>query len=119
MKTQHNSEYVTLLNGVIKKLLVVLGPDITFSKLHQISGLSITENGVVTEVTTDPRLITHQLKDKFLELSGFIVSNTITPLEKYAMQFSSVIVNAENNANTPAPHLLLTADNQNPTQLSH
>lgn len=90
MKTQSDSEYITLLNEVIKKLIFLLGPDITFAKLSLISGLSVRSDGTVSEITTDPRLITHELRDKFLELSGFIVSKTIGPLEKYATSMMNV-----------------------------
>lgn len=89
MKPQNLTEYQGLLTEVIKKLMIMLGPDITRAKLQGISGLVLSPDGGVKEITVDPRLITHQMNDTFLELSGFVVKKTMDRLEKYSEQFTS------------------------------
>jgi hypothetical protein len=77
----------------------MLGPDITFAKLSAIPSIHVTPDGTVTEITADLRLVTHQLKEKFLELSGFIIVKTIDPLEKYV----STMMNVPEHLTPPTP----------------
>lgn len=77
---QPDSEYQKLLSEVIKKQIVILGPDITLAKARNVPGLTIANDGTVTAISGDPKVLTQQLVDQFMELSGLIVKKTMEPL---------------------------------------
>lgn len=77
---QTDGDYQKLLTDVIKKQIVILGPDITLAKARNVKGLTITDDGTVTAIAGNPQLITQQLVEQFMELSGLIVKKTMEPL---------------------------------------
>lgn len=83
MQPQSNTEYKQLLSDVIKKQIVILGPDITLAKARNVKGLVVSDDGTVTEITGAPQEITQNLIDQFVQLSGLIVKKTMEPLLSY------------------------------------
>jgi hypothetical protein len=83
MQPQNDSEYKALLSDVIKKQIVILGPDITLVKARNVKGLVVADDGTVTEITGAPQEITQNLIDQFVQLSGMIVKKTMEPLLAY------------------------------------
>lgn len=77
---QPNQDYKQLLTDVIKKQIVILGPDITLSKARNVKGLTVADDGTVTAVEGSPQEITQALIDQFVQLSGLIVKKTMEPL---------------------------------------
>lgn len=77
-----NSDYNTVLTNFLKKQIAILGPGITLSKARTVEGITITEDGSVTDIKGDPKEITKKLVAQFMELSGLIVKNAMEPLEK-------------------------------------
>lgn len=73
-------DYKTLLTQVIKKQIVILGPDITLAKARNVAGLSVADDGTVLDISGVPQEITQKLIDQFVELSGEIVKKTMEPL---------------------------------------
>lgn len=73
-------DHKKLLTDVIKKQIVILGPDITLAKARNVKGLTIADDGTVTSLSGDPKEITKELIDQFMELSGLIVKKTMEPL---------------------------------------
>lgn len=73
-------DHKQLLTQVIKKQMVILGPDITLAKARNVQGLTVTDDGTVTAITGDPQEVTKQLVNQFMELSGLIVKKTMEPL---------------------------------------
>jgi len=69
-----------LLTDVIKKQIVILGPDITLAKARNVPGLSIADDGSVLSIQGDPQIVTQKLIEQFMELSGLIVKKTMEPL---------------------------------------
>lgn len=80
MEPKTLGEHQKLLTDVIKKQIVILGPDITLAKARNVAGLSVADDGTVTAITGDPKAITQKLVDQFMELSGLIVKKTMEPL---------------------------------------
>lgn len=79
MNTQQQ-DYKQLLSAVIKKQIVILGPDITLVKARNVKGLVVADDGTVTDIAGDPQQLTQQLIDQFVQLSGEIVRKTMEPL---------------------------------------
>ena len=73
-------DYKQLLTAVIKKQIVILGPDITLSKARNVKGLTVAQDGTVTDVQGEPQAVTQALIDQFVQLSGLIVKKTMEPL---------------------------------------
>lgn len=77
---QPTQDYKQLLTDVIKKQIVILGPDITLSKARNVKGLTVTNDGTVTSYEGSPQEVTQALIDQFVQLSGLIVKKTMEPL---------------------------------------
>lgn len=108
MQPTTDGDHKKLLTDVIKKQIVILGPDITLAKARNVKGLTIADDGTVTELTGDHQEITQQLIDQFMELSGLIVKKTMEPLlanypNIVAQQMSSVTQQAQINPLPQAP----------------
>lgn len=80
MDAKSLGDHQKLLTDVIKKQIVILGPDITLAKARNVQGLTIADDGTVTGITGDPTILTQKLVDQFMELSGLIVKKTMEPL---------------------------------------
>ncbi len=80
MQPQSAQDYKNLLTEVIKKQIVILGPDITLSKARNVKGLTVLNDGTVTEVAGSPQEVIQALIDQFVQLSGLIVKKTMEPL---------------------------------------
>lgn len=73
-------EYRKLLTEIIKKQIIILGPDITLVKARNVSALTIADDGSVTAISGDPQAALQALIDEFVSLSGLIVKKTMEPL---------------------------------------
>lgn len=95
---QPNQDPKQLLSAVIKKQIVILGPDITLAKARNVPGLVVADDGTVTDLSGDPQQITQKLIDQFVQLSGEIVRKTMEPLLSMSQNNTTQPVAA-----TPAP----------------
>ena len=73
-------EYRKLLTEIIKKQIIILGPDITLVKARNVSALTVADDGSVTAISGDPQAALQGLIDEFVSLSGLIVKKTMEPL---------------------------------------
>lgn len=73
-------EYQTLITEIIQKQIAVLGPDIAIHKAEQAGGLKLDKSGQVLSVTGSEQEILQRLVDKYIELSGEIVKNILSPV---------------------------------------
>lgn len=73
-------EYKKLLTEIIKKQIIILGPDITLVKARNVSALTVAGDGSVTAISGDPQAALQGLIDEFVSLSGLIVKKTMEPL---------------------------------------
>lgn len=80
MEPKTDGDHKQLLTDVIKKQIIVLGPDITLAKARNVPGLTVSDDGTVTQISGDPKEVTQKLIEQFMELSGLIVKKTMEPL---------------------------------------
>lgn len=73
-------DYKKLLTDVIKKQIVILGPQITLAKARNVKGLTISDDGTVTAMQGSPQELIQDLINQFVQLSGEIVKKTMEPL---------------------------------------
>jgi len=77
MQPQSDSDYKKIFTELIRKQMVVLGPDITLAKVKNVQGIQINEQGEVVGIQGDPQSILQLLINQFVELSGLIVKKTM------------------------------------------
>ncbi len=77
-------QYKVLLTEIIKKQIVILGPDISVLKARNIKELAVENDGTVTAINGDPGQALQKLIDEYVSLSGLIVKNIVgTIMSKY------------------------------------
>ncbi len=82
MADQEN--YKNLINDIIAKQTVILGPDIVILKARNVAGLTLDATGKVTDISGDPQQVLQNLINEYIALSGQIVRNILSPvLAKY------------------------------------
>ena len=74
------TDYQNLLTELIKKQIVILGPDIAVLKARNVSGLKVTDDGTVTHMSGNPQELLNQLVEQYMQLSGLIVKKAMEPL---------------------------------------
>lgn len=89
-------DYKTIFTQLIKKQILILGPDITIAKAKNVPGIEIDAQGNVTNITGDPQIVLQNLINQFVELSGLIVKKT---MESILTSEVAEMVSAQ----TPAP----------------
>ncbi|MBI3952425.1 MAG: hypothetical protein HY336_00535 [Candidatus Doudnabacteria bacterium] len=78
------NSYKNLINDIIAKQTIVLGPDIVILKARNVPGLTVGDDGKVLSLHGDPQQVLQKLVDEYIALSGQIVKNILNPvLEKY------------------------------------
>lgn len=80
MQPAHEQNYQQTLTTILQKQMVIFGPSLALEKARMIPGMTISEDGTVTSVTRKPELIAKELKERFSELSPFVVKKTIEPM---------------------------------------
>lgn len=83
---QPNPDYKKLLSDVIKKQILLLGPTITLSRVRNVKGLTVTDDGTVTAIAEPPIDTVKAVIEEFVELSGLIVKKTLEPLLDIAQE---------------------------------
>lgn len=80
-----------LLTEVIQKLMVVLGADLTLSKIHNVHGMTLSEDGTVTDIQTEPEVLLREIIDEFVGLSSEIVKQITEILVSKQMHSQAAI----------------------------
>jgi hypothetical protein len=79
-----NTDYKQMLTEIIKKQIVILGPQIALLKARGVEGLKVSDDGTVLEVNEPEQLVLQKLIDEYVALSGEIVKNAVNSIfEKY------------------------------------
>lgn len=73
-------EYKNLINDIIAKQTLILGPDIALLKAKNVEGLKLTNGGEVESIKGDPQEVLGKLIDEYIVLSGEIVRNILNPI---------------------------------------
>jgi hypothetical protein len=77
---QPNTDYKKLLTEVLQKQMIILGPTIALAKARNVKGLTVADDGTVTNIEGQPQELIQGLIDQFVQLSGLIVKKTMEPL---------------------------------------
>ncbi|MEK7635274.1 MAG: hypothetical protein AAB446_02495 [Patescibacteria group bacterium] len=79
-----NADYKQILSEIIKKQIVILGPQIALIKARGVEGLQVADDGTVTEVNGPEQVVLQKLIDEYVALSGEIVKNAVNSIfQKY------------------------------------
>ncbi|MBU2236238.1 hypothetical protein KKA01_04265 [Patescibacteria group bacterium] len=76
----NDDEYKMIMSEMIKKQVVILGPDIAIMKAKNVKELVVGTDGEVTEINGDAQAVLQKLIDEYVALSGLIVKKTMEPL---------------------------------------
>lgn len=86
-----SADYKKLISELLKKQMVILGPDITFAKARNVVGITVDINGEVQSLTGDPKTIFNELTNQFVELSSLIVKKTMDSILEAKESASEVV----------------------------
>lgn len=76
--------YKSMLSDLIKKQMIMLGPNVALGTARKVSGITVSEDGTVTDITGEPQIVMEGVANAFMSLSGQIAQMTLkTILEKY------------------------------------
>jgi len=79
-----NTDYKQMLTEIIKKQIVILGPQMAVLKARNVDGLKVSDEGEVTSVSEPEQVVLQKLIDEYVALSGEIVKNAVNSIfEKY------------------------------------
>lgn len=95
MQPKTDTDYKSLFTQLIKKQMLVLGPDITLAKVKNVIGLTVDLNGDVLKIDGDPQQMLQTLINQFVELSGMIVKKT---MESILTSYPGMIAMASSTA---------------------
>ncbi|MCL5433073.1 MAG: hypothetical protein M1524_03070 [Patescibacteria group bacterium] len=121
MQPQTDGDHKKLLSEVIKKQIVILGPDITLAKARNVKELTIADDGTVTAISGNSQEATQKLIEQFMDLSGLIVKKTMEPLLASFPSLVAEQMNTQTPVATPQPSTPSTpqsVQNPNPTMPS-
>ncbi|NLE07397.1 MAG: hypothetical protein GX627_02190 [Parcubacteria group bacterium] len=80
----NNVDYKQIITEIIKKQIVILGPQIAILKARGVEGLKVSDEGEVISVEGPGQIILQKLIDEYVLLSGEIVKNAVNSIfEKY------------------------------------
>ena len=78
------ADYKQMLTDIIQKQIVILGPQIAVLKARNVPGMTVSDDGVVTDINGTEQVILQKLIDEYVALSGEIVKNAVNSIfEKY------------------------------------
>lgn len=80
MNTTAAHDYQKLLTEAVRKQMLILGPQITLLKVHNVPGMTVTPDGTVTTLTDTPQNVVTHFLEQFRDLSSPLVKKTMQPL---------------------------------------
>ena len=75
-------EYKQVITEIIKKQIIILGPQMAVLKARNVPGLKVANDGTVTSVEGSEQVILQKLIDEYVALSGEIVKNAVNSIFK-------------------------------------
>jgi hypothetical protein len=85
------TDYLNLINDIIAKQMVILGPDIVLLKARNVAGLTINDEGKVEAIDGNPEEVLQNLVNEYIALSGQIVKNILNPVFAKYLQIKVTI----------------------------
>jgi hypothetical protein len=100
--------YQKLLTDAIRKQILILGPQITLLKIHNVPNLAVTDDGTVASLGSKPEETVTRFLEEFRDLSAPLVKKTMQPL------LSALGPAAAPETNQPNPTQSQPANQQKP-----
>jgi hypothetical protein len=79
---EEKEEYKRLINEIISRQSIILGPEIAIMRARGVKGLTVNETGEVTNIEGVAKDVLQKLIDQYVELSGQIVRATLGSIFK-------------------------------------
>lgn len=76
----HLTQYQNVLTDLIKKQMVMLGPNVALGQARRVNGITVGDDGVVSQITGDPQAILSEVAKQYMALSGQIAQMTLESL---------------------------------------
>lgn len=73
----NKDDFLSLINEIIDKQSVILGPEISILKARSVAGLELDDKGKALDIKGDMEGVLQSLVDQYVELSGMIVKNAL------------------------------------------
>lgn len=73
----HSTQYQQILTDLIKKQMVILGPNVALGQARKVTGLTVGDDGTVTALSGDPQQILSEVAKQYIALSGQIAQMTL------------------------------------------
>ena len=70
-------DYKEVLTEIVKKQAIILGPQIAILKARGVAGVTVDDEGNVTNIEGDPQGVLQKVIDQYVALSGEIVKNAV------------------------------------------
>jgi hypothetical protein len=70
-------DYKNIITEIIKKQSVILGPQIAVLKARNVPGITVMDDGLVTNISGSEQEALQKLIDQYVSLSGEIVKNAV------------------------------------------
>lgn len=81
---EDKQRYIELINEIIQKQAIILGPEIAVLKARNIPDLKVSPDGKIQDISGDPHAALQKLIDEYVGLAGQIVKNALGSIfQKY------------------------------------
>ena len=78
METQPQpNQYQQVLTDLIKKQMVMLGPNVALGQARKVAGLTVSDDGTVSSISGDPQAVLSAVAKQYMALSGAIAQMTL------------------------------------------
>lgn len=71
------NQYNQVLTDLIKKQMVMLGPNVALGQARKVAGLTVGDDGTVQSVQGDPQQVLSAVAKQYMALSGQIAQMTL------------------------------------------
>lgn len=71
------SQYQNVISDLIKKQMLMLGPNVALGQARKVEGLTVGDDGTVSSISGDPQQILSMVAKQYMSLSGAIAQMTL------------------------------------------
>ena len=72
-----DNQYQQILTDLIKKQMVMLGPNVALATARKVTGITVADDGTVTMITGDRQSVLSAVAKQYMALSGAIAQMTL------------------------------------------
>lgn len=70
-------QYQNVLTDLIKKQMLMLGPNVALGQVRRVEGINVADDGTVTNISGDPQAVLTAVAKEYMALSGAIAQMTL------------------------------------------